>query len=311
MERHLSEFLNFLRIERNASPNTALSYENDLRRYLAFLNRQRGLSELAQVQPGDIVALIQLLNELGLASASIARNVSAIRMFHRFLLAENLTEADPAANLAFSRSGKKLPTVLSPFEVQAVLQQPDIRAPLGLRDRAMLEFLYATGTRVSELLGQRLEDLYFHEGFVRIVGKGAKERLVPIGREAIDYTQRYLAEVRPVLARTGRGPGVVFLNARGAPMSRMGFWKILRKYVVQAGVRKPISPHTFRHSFATHLIEGGADLRAVQEMLGHADIATTQIYTHVDREYLKEVYVNFHPSEKYGTPNPEAIEPVP
>lgn len=298
MQRHLHDFLHFLRIERNAAHNTAVSYQNDLSRYLSFLQNQ-GIEDLRQVRPAHIIKLVQTLVELGLAPASTARNLSAIRMFHRFLLMENTLDFDPTANLVFPKRPARLPVALTQTEVEAVLRQPDLSQPLGIRDRAMLEFLYATGVRVSELIGARKSDLFFNEGFVRVTGKGSKERIVPVGTQAIGFTQTYLRDVRPVLAKAGKSGDFLFLNWRGHPLTRMGFWKILRTYTTKAGIQKPISPHTFRHSFATHLIEGGADLRAVQEMLGHADISSTQIYTHLDREYLKEVHQQFHPREKY------------
>ncbi len=299
MEEHLTEFLNFLRIERNSASNTILSYENDLQRYLSFL-RNKGITNLSEVQPSDILQLVHALAKVGYAPASSARNLSAIRMFHRFLVREDILEIDPAMNISFPKQTKKLPSTLNQFEIDSILHQPDLTKNGGVRDKAMLEFLYAAGVRVSELIGIKISDLFFKEGFIRVIGKGNKERIVPIGNQAIYHTSKYIESVRPQVARVGKSGDFVFLNLRGSPLTRMGFWKILRSYVVKAGIKKKISPHTFRHSFATHLIEGGADLRAVQEMLGHADISSTQIYTHLDREYLKEVHRHFHPREKYG-----------
>jgi integrase/recombinase XerD len=299
MESYLNEFLNFLRIEKNAATNTVLSYQSDLNRYLSFL-KDKGITELSEVRPSDILTLINFLNELGFASASSARNLSAIRMFHRFLVGEGYLQKDPTINISFPKQAKNLPSVLDQGEIERILEQPDLSEPRGVRDKAMLEFLYAVGVRVSELISVALSDLFFADGFIRVFGKGSKERLIPIGEQAVFYTTQYLKQVRPIIAKEGGSRNVVFLNWRGKPLSRMGFWKILRFYVVQAGIEKKVTPHTFRHSFATHLIEGGADLRAVQEMLGHADISTTQIYTHLDREYLKEVHRQFHPREKYG-----------
>lgn len=313
MENYLIEFLNFLRIERNAAKNTVLSYQNDLNRYLIFL-RKRGLSELDKVKPSDILALISFLNELGYAPASNARNLSAIRMFHRFLEGEGYLHFDPTINISFPKQSKHLPSVLIQTEIELILEQPDLSKLKGIRDKAMLEFLYATGIRVSELISISMPDLFFSEGFIRVLGKGSKERIIPIGEHAIYYTNHYLSQVRPVIAKKGTSRNVVFLNWQGKPLSRMGFWKILHSYIIQAGIKKKVTPHTFRHSFATHLIEGGADLRAVQEMLGHADISSTQIYTHLDREYLKEVHRTFHPREKYGTdktcPTTEKTTPI-
>ncbi|MFQ5705897.1 MAG: site-specific tyrosine recombinase XerD [bacterium] len=299
MLNYLDEFLNFLRVEKNAAANTVQSYQNDLNRYLSFL-ADRGFANLEDVKAADILSLINSLHQLGFASASNARNLSAIRMFHRFLLGEGHVKVDPTLNISFPKLSKKLPAVLTQPEIESILSQPVLSTKKGLRDKAMLEFLYATGTRVSELIATRCQDLFFAEGFIRVVGKGSKERIVPIGEQAIFYTTSYLTQVRCHVAQRGLSKDVVFLNFRGKPLSRMGVWKVLRAYVVKAGITKKVSPHTFRHSFATHLIEGGADLRAVQEMLGHADISTTQIYTHLDREYLKEVHRLFHPLEKYG-----------
>ncbi|MFQ5750353.1 MAG: site-specific tyrosine recombinase XerD [bacterium] len=299
MEKYLTEFLNFLRIEKNAAKNTILSYQNDISRYLNFL-KDSGVTNLDRVVPSDILALVQTLRKIGYASSSSARNLSAIRMFHRFLVGENYLDHDPTINISFPKQAKNLPMTLNQFEIDLILNQPELTEKKGLRDKAMLEFLYAAGLRVSELIAIKISDLYFSEGFIRVIGKGSKERIIPIGDQAIYYTNLYLNEIRPKLARVGRSGEFVFLNLQGRPLSRMGFWKILRAYVNKAGIKKKISPHTFRHSFATHLIEGGADLRAVQEMLGHADISSTQIYTQLDREYLKEVHKTFHPREKYG-----------
>ncbi len=299
MEDYLQEFLNFLRIEKNAATNTILSYQNDLIRYLNFL-KNKELDDFSTIRPSDVLALIHSLNEMGFSPASNARNLSAIKMFHRFLVSEDYFKNDPTVNISFPKQANRLPKTLNQMEVEKILEQPDCDNPKGLRDRAMLEFLYAAGLRVSELLSVQLSDLFFSDGFIRIVGKGRKERIIPIGEQAIYYTNRYLENIRSLIARAGKSRNFVFLNSRGGPLTRMGFWKILRGYLVASGIKKKVSPHTFRHSFATHLIEGGADLRAVQEMLGHADISTTQIYTHLDREYLKEVHRSFHPREKYG-----------
>lgn len=298
MDNLLTEFLNFLQIEKNAALNTVVSYHHDLARYLDFL-KTRGITNLAQIRPADILALIQTLREIDYAPTSTARNLSAIRMFHRFLMHEDYLDHDPTANITLPKLPKYLPDTLSQFEIERILSQPDSSTPAGLRDKAMLELLYAAGLRVSELISLRLSDLFFSEGFVRIFGKGRKERIVPVGEQAVYFTQLYLRRVRPAMLKAHSGEGL-FLNNRGKPLSRMGLWVILRRYVTSAGITKKVSPHTFRHSFATHLIEGGADLRAVQEMLGHADISSTQIYTHLDREFLKEVHRNFHPREKRG-----------
>jgi integrase/recombinase XerD len=234
------------------------------------------------------------LKDLGLAPASIRRNVSSLRTYFKFLIGEGHIARDPSERLESPKRWRSLPEVLTVAEIDRLLAAPLLDDPLVFRDRAMLELAYGAGLRVSEWISIGLRDLMFDDGLVRVFGKGSKERLVPIGRRAIGALATYVRELRPRLEQ-GEGKGVLFLNARGEPLTRMGAWKILRKYVERAGIEKHVSPHTLRHSFATHLLEGGADLRAVQEMLGHADISTTQIYTHVDREYLRSVHRQFHP----------------
>lgn len=294
------DFLGFLRIEKNAAEHTVSAYRGDLLKYVSYLVDTRDVRTPVNIETNDLFGYLALLEEQGLTAATRARNLSAVKAFHRFLVNEEYVENNPTVNLDFPKLTRYLPHCLSATEVESILMQPDLAIPRGLRDRAMLEFLYATGTRISELLQMTLPNLFLDEAFVRVLGKGSRERIVPIGGQAVHFTRRYLAEVRPSVAARGKRVDVLFLNARGGALSRMGFWKILRAYVVSAGISKRVSPHTFRHSFATHLIEGGADLRAVQEMLGHADISTTQIYTHLDREYLKEVHRSFHPREKYA-----------
>jgi len=286
-------FLNYVTVERGLSENTVAAYRQDVLRYLSFL-RDRGIGDPGEASQGEVTALIRILRDLGLQGASVARNLSAIKMFHRFLVGEALAQQDPTEFLTPPKPGGRLPSVLNVFEVEQILDQPDLTTPLGIRDKAMLEFLYATGVRVSELIAVSQSHLLLDVGIVRIFGKGSKERIVPIGSKAMEAVERYRREVRPQLAKL-HSRDVLFLNWRGRPLSRMGIWKILRGYVQQAGLERSISPHIFRHSFATHLLEGGADLRAVQEMLGHSDIATTQIYTHVDREYLRDVLRTYHP----------------
>jgi integrase/recombinase XerD len=234
------------------------------------------------------------LKDLGLAPASIRRNISAVRTYFRFLLADGHVVRDPSERLETPKRWRSLPDVLTVEEVNRLLAAPTLDDPLTFRDRALLEIAYGAGLRVSEWITLAVRDVMLEEGLVRVFGKGSKERLVPIGRSAIGAVAIYLRELRPKLEK-GEGKGILLLNARGKPLTRMGAWKILRRYVERAQITKHISPHTLRHSFATHLLEGGADLRAVQEMLGHADISTTQIYTHVDREYLRTVHKQFHP----------------
>ena len=250
----------------------------------------------------DLRHYVSVMDEIELATSSIARKLTSVKMFFRFLLLEKLIDSDPAELIELPKRVQPLPQVLSVEEILSIINAADPakaegpdQIPLVVRDRAMLEMLYAAGLRISELLSLKVTDISMRNGFVRVFGKGSKERLVPIGQPAIDAVQRYLDEARPRLLKKGRTSETLFLNVRGTLMSRMGFWKILQDYIKAAHIQKEVTPHTFRHSFATHLLEGGADLRAVQEMLGHASIATTQIYTHVDRSYLREVYKTFHP----------------
>ncbi len=293
LERFLELYLNHLALERGLAARSVDSYAGDLKRYVIYLGG-RGIGEPEGITRKEVAAYLEELTRLGLSPSSTARTMSAVRGFHRFLLSEGLAKNDPGENLEAPRRKRRLPEVLDVPEVEALLEQPETSKPLGLRDRAMLEMLYACGLRVSELLSLKQGDLCFSQGFVRCLGKGSKERLVPVGLSARTWTERYLKGARPALAK-GRSSDRLFLNARGGPLSRMGFWKLLKSYSSKAGIKKRVHPHILRHSFATHLLEGGADLRAVQEMLGHADISTTQIYTHVDREYLKEVHRQFHP----------------
>lgn len=298
MEEFLHEFLHFLRIERNSSQNTIESYQNDLIRYLNFL-KSKNIAAFADVTPGVVYELLAALGELGLEATTIARNLTAIRMLHRFLLQEEYCDSDPTTNISFPRLPRRLPDTLDQYEIETILYQTSETNGKAIRDKAMLELLYAAGLRVSELITLTLQDLYLKDHFIRVLGKGRKERLVPIGAKASAAVTKYLSATRPQFAAKGKvRNNTLFLNQRGTGMSRMGVWKIIREYVRLADVKKHVSPHTFRHSFATHLIEGGADLRAVQEMLGHTDVSTTQIYTHIDRAYLQEVHRTFHPREK-------------
>ena len=289
----LRGFMDYVHLEQGLAENTVSAYSRDLDRYAAVLDA-RGVRTPVDASRADVSALLQLLGDLGLEASSVARNLTAVRMFHRFLQTEGVIENDPTEHMKSPKLGRKLPDVLNIYEVERLLLGPDVETPLGLRDRALLEMLYGAGLRVSELTGLERSHLLFDLEVVRVIGKGSRERIVPIGTEGVEWVNRYLTGARVDLSRLASGD-TVFLNFRGGAMSRMGVWKILRRYVQDAGIRKTVSPHTMRHSFATHLLEGGADLRAVQEMLGHVDISTTQIYTHVDREYLKEVHRTFHP----------------
>jgi integrase/recombinase XerD len=286
-------FIDALTLEDGASPRTIEAYRHDVIRCATFM-RAQGIKTVAAITPAALREFIYHLKDLGLAGSSIRRNISALRTWYRVMLAEGLVTHDPTERLDSPQRWRSLPEVLSVDEITRLLAAPGLDERMAFRDRAMLELAYGAGLRVSEWIGLAVKDVLLQDGLVRVFGKGSKERLVPIGRSAIGAVAVYMRELRPVLER-GQGKGVLFLSAQGRPLSRMGAWKLVRKYVGLAGIEKPVSPHTLRHSFATHLLEGGADLRAVQEMLGHADIATTQIYTHVDREYLRSVHRQFHP----------------
>lgn len=286
-------FVDHLRFERGLSEQTVDAYRHDVIR-LAGFGRELDRPGPGEIATGDLRRYLLRLKDLGLASTSIARNVSALRTYFGFLAGEGLVANDPSERIDAPKGWRTLPAVLSVEEIERLLSVPDLGHPLAWRDRALLEFAYASGVRVSELIALPLRSLALSEEIATVHGKGSKERLVPIGRRAVGALSVYLRETRPRLER-GKGQGRVFLNARGGPLTRMGVWKILRGHTATAGIEKPVSPHTLRHSFATHLLEGGADLLAVQEMLGHADISTTQIYTHVDRRYLAEVHRSFHP----------------
>jgi integrase/recombinase XerD len=292
----LQDFLDYINLERSLAGNTLEAYTRDLHRFTEFLKSKGKVLETAG-QP-EAEQYLELLSGLGLAETSINRNFSSLRSLYKFLLSEDRIKADPTQTLQPPKLPRKLPSVLSQPEMGKLLEMPDVTKPLGIRDRAALELLYGAGLRVSELMGLKDRHLLADIGFIRVLGKGRKERLVPIGQTALQWVDRYLREVRSTLGRAGRREEEIILNARGRRLSRMAVWNMVRRYVLLAGIESHVSPHTFRHSFATHLLEGGADLRSVQEMLGHADISTTQIYTHVDREYLKEVHRTFHPREK-------------
>ena len=289
----LEQFGDFLTLEKGAAAPTGDAYTRDVGRFVDYA-RTKGVRAPLGTTPRLLRDFVYHLKDLGLAPASIRRNVSAVRTYFRFLIAEGAVVSDPSERLDTPKRWLTLPDVLSANEVQRLLDAVTLDEPLAFRDRAMLELAYGAGLRVSEWISLGVRDVMFEDGLVRVFGKGSKERLVPIGRRAIGAVAIYLRELRPRLER-GEGKGALFLNARGMPLTRMGAWKILRKYVDKARLDKHVTPHTLRHSFATHLLEGGADLRAVQEMLGHADISTTQIYTHVDREYLRTVHRQFHP----------------
>ncbi len=289
----LERFQEYLALEDGASPRTLEAYGRDLER-MAIWCATKQVSAPSALTPALLRDFVYHLKDIGLSPASIRRSVSATRTYFKFMIGEGQMQTDPSERLETPKKWRTLPEVLTVEEVDRLLLAVSIDEPLVFRDRAMLELAYGAGLRVSEWIDLGVQDLMLDDGVVRVFGKGSKERLVPIGRSAIGAVGMYLRDLRPRLER-GDGKGRLFLNARGKPLSRMGAWKILRKYVDIAKIEKHVSPHTLRHSFATHLLEGGADLRAVQEMLGHADISTTQIYTHVDREYLRSVHKQFHP----------------
>ena len=289
----LARFTDYIALEQGLSPRTIEAYQRDLARFAEYAD-VKGVTTPADITATVMREYVYHLKDLGLSPASIRRNISALRTYFRFLIGDGLVVKDPSERLETPQRWRSLPEVLTIEEVQRLLASPTLDDTLVFRDRALLELAYGAGLRVSEWITLGVRDLLLDEGLVRVFGKGSKERLVPIGRSAITAAAVYLRELRPKLEH-GEGKGVLFLNARGRPLTRMGAWKILRGHVDRAAITKHVSPHTLRHSFATHLLEGGADLRAVQEMLGHSDIATTQIYTHVDREYLRQVHRSYHP----------------
>ncbi len=286
------EYLDHLRVERGLAANSLLAYGRDLARLGVYARRRR--KNLLALRQADLVDFMGSLRSAGLSPRSVARSVHCIRGLYRFAVREGRLPADPMENLKAPQAFKGLPRCLNPAQVDALLQAPDIATPLGVRDRAILEVLYASGLRVSELIGLKPGDLDLEVGLLTCLGKGRKERLVPVGGVALRWVARYLREVRPRLSKDVGDPSL-FLNQRGRRLSRMGLWSIVRRHAVTAGVEGVLTPHVLRHSFASHLLERGADLRSLQAMLGHADISTTQIYTHVTRERLRKLYDQFHP----------------
>ncbi len=293
MENLVHDFINYLSVEKGLAANTLESYSRDLRQFGTFLHAGSAQSILAVERP-TIVGYLAYLQEQGRATSTICRNLAAIKSFFRYLNQERLLDRDPTANLESPKLEKRLPKILSVEDVDRLLERPDQSVPPGIRDKAMLELLYATGIRVSELISLGTADVNLEIGYIRCFGKGAKERIVPLGSVAVKYVQGYLESGRARLVKSA-GETALFVNHHGRRLTRQGFWKIIKKYAREANIEKDIMPHTLRHSFATHLLENGADLRSVQEMLGHADISTTQIYTHITRSHLKEVYSKAHP----------------
>jgi integrase/recombinase XerD len=294
MESFLKEYFTHLKLEKNLSANTVASYKNDLYSFSSFL-KDKNIDDPSIITTENISAFFKLLKELGLSGTSSARYFSSLKGFFLFLLKNKYIIKNPIEKISAPKLSKKLPAVLDVAEVEKILSQPDTSDKLGLRDKAILELFYACGTRVSELIHLKVNDLFLSDEVIRVFGKGSKERLIPIGSSAINWIDEYLKLSRPLLMKKSKSENYLFLNSRSSKLSRMGIWKIIDRYVKEAGIEKEVHPHTFRHSFATHLLEGGADLRAVQEMLGHADISTTQIYTHIDRDYIKQVHKQYHP----------------
>ena len=287
----LDQFINQLKVERGLAVNTILAYNHDLMGFFEFLKR-RGVSPV-QVNQDDLLSFIAE-KKTQLSPRSLVRNLVSIRMFYRFLVIEGKIDSNPARLMGIPKMYRYLPDILSRDEVEAFLLQPDTQTVLGKRDKAILELLYATGLRVTELISLKMIDINLEVGFIRTIGKGSKERIIPMGTKAMDSLKEYLTDSRPSFPKKEEF-SYIFLNSRGRPMTRQGLWKIIKSYALKAGITKTVTPHTVRHSFATHLLEGGADLRSIQIMLGHSDISTTQIYTHIARERLKEIHERYHP----------------
>lgn len=292
MEQLVAEYLTYLQIERGLSANTRASYERDLAQYLAFL-KENQIDDLQKVDRFTVMRFLQSLQSAGKASNTIIRMVSSLRRFHQYLRQERYTDQDPMQHIDTPKKGQTLPKILSMDEVEKLIQTPDVTTPLGLRNRAILEVMYATGMRVSEVVNLKLSMLHLNLGLLKTIGKGDKERIIPLGSLAIEWLTRYLDTVRPLLVKDEHE--FVFVNNHGKQLTRQGIWKNLKQIVQAAGIEKDVTPHTLRHSFATHLLENGADLRVVQELLGHADISTTQIYTHITKQRMADVYKQYFP----------------
>ena len=296
MKNHLEEYLHYLKIERGLSENTIQSYKRDLSQYLSFLD-EKEISSWEQVDRYLVLDFLEFLRNEGKSSATIIRMVSSLRKFHQFLRQERMTDNDPMQHIDTPKKTQRLPKTLSIKEVEKIIESPDTNDALGIRDRAILEVMYATGLRVTELITLKLDDLHLSLGLLQTVGKGDKERIIPLGDVAIKWVNLYLEKSRPeLLAKNKKDKtNILFLNYKGEGFTRQGIWKNLKVYVTQAGIEKEVTPHTLRHSFATHLLENGADLRVVQELLGHADISTTQIYTHISKKRMADVYKTYFP----------------
>lgn len=293
MRQLIEMFLSYLSVERGLSYNTIISYQNDLNLYVDFLTACH-IDVLSKTAKNDITDFLLYLKDKGLNTNSIARRLTAVKVFYRFLTRERILKSDPTSLIDSPKLWKKIPETLSLNEVNALISQPNIRDVQGIRDRAILETLYATGMRVSEAVNLKTDNVNLDIGFLRCIGKGNKERVIPLGKKAIESIRRYLQISRPKLLKN-KESNFLFLNRFGKKISRQSLWKIIKKYAEGARIKKPIRPHILRHSFATHLLERGADLRSVQEMLGHTNISTTQIYTHINKDRLKTIHKMFHP----------------
>ncbi len=294
MQEFVKEYLSLLKIEKNLSENSISSYRNDLFKLIHFFDELK-ISDLNLVTSKNITDFFAKQRKEGLTSTSVSRYASSVRGFFSYLKQQDYIKNNPTSNLPSTKLSRNLPSVLSFNEIEKILDKPNTKNNLGLRDKAILEVLYSSGLRVSEAINLKISDLFLEDEVIRVIGKGSKQRIIPIGSSARKWIKEYLIKVRPLLQKRMKSENLVFLNSKGSRLSRMAIWKIVKKYCNEAGIDKEVHPHTFRHSFATHLLEGGADLRAVQEMLGHSDISTTQIYTHIDREYVKQVHRDFHP----------------
>ncbi len=290
----IENFLSFLSVEKSLSNNTIVSYRHDLKEFAKYLESIKIFSP-NKISQQNISDFMFFLKGKKLAANSISRNLAALKVFFRFLVRERVLGSDPSSLLESPKLWKKIPDVLSIVEVENLLESPSLHKAQGIRDRAILELMYATGLRVSEAVNLKISDINSEVGFLRCLGKGSKERIVPLGKQAIEVVQKYLEKVRPKLLKNHPENNILFLSRLGKKISRQSFWKLIKTYCANTGITKNIKPHTLRHSFATHLLSGGADLRSVQEMLGHADISTTQIYTHLDKDRLKSVHKNYHP----------------
>ncbi|WP_134683221.1 site-specific tyrosine recombinase XerD [Brevibacillus migulae] len=293
MDMLIDQFIHFLAVEKGLAANTLESYQRDMVAYTTYL-RNHGVNEIHDSSRTHIIGYLLSLQEKGRATATLSRNMASIRAFYQFLVRDKHLDKDPSIHLETPKIEKRLPKVLSIEEVERLLEGPALHNPAGIRDKAMLELLYATGIRVSELVSLSIGDVNLEMGFVKCLGKGSKERIIPLGSMANQIVRQYIEAGRPKLLKQSHETAL-FLNHLGKQITRQGFWKIIKRYAEQVNIRTEITPHTLRHSFATHLLENGADLRSVQEMLGHADISTTQIYTHVTRTRIKDVYAKTHP----------------